>query len=305
LKLFFHDYSKTDIDPKMDIKKLQALITLLDDPDAGIYLKVESELLKGRVEIVPDLEKAWETSDDGIFQKRVENIIHSLQFRNLKKELTDWKRGGADDLLYASYLIAKYNYPDLRFSEVKDKIEKIKRDIWLELNGNMTFLENISVVNYILFDKFNFSRNTIDPLSPRNNFINDVLSSRKGNPVTLSVVYSLICQSLGMPVYGVNLPKNFILVYLDGEMSKDTCDPPDCPALFYINPVNKGAIIGKREIEIFLKQQKITFLDDYFTPCSNRDIVRRMFDNLRFSYDSIGQNEKKIEIIELEKVLDD
>ena len=289
----------------MDTKKLHALITLLDDPDTGIYSKVESELLKGQIGIVPELEKAWETSDDGIFQKRVENIIHSLQFGNLKRELIEWKRSGAKDLLYVTWLIAKYNYPDLSFAEVKDKIEEIKRDIWLELNGNLTFLENISVVNYILFDKYNFSRNTTDPLSPRNNFINDVLSSRKGNPVTLSVVYSLICQSLGMPVYGVNLPKNFILVYLDGEMSKDFCAPPDCSALFYINPVNKGAIIGKREIEIFLKQQKISFLDNYFAPCSNKDIVRRMFNNLRFSYDSIGQNEKKMEIMELEKVLDD
>jgi len=108
-----------------------------------------------------------------------------------------------------------------------------------------------------------------------------------------------------MPVYGVNLPKNFILVHLDSELSKDTCEPHKCPALFYINPINKGAIIGKREIEIFLKQQKISFLDNYFAPCSNRDIVRKMLDNLRFSYDSIGQNEKKMEIMELEKVLDD
>ena len=289
----------------MDTKRLHALITLLDDPDTGIYSSVENELMKGHVEIVPELEKAWETSQDDIFQKRVENIIHSLQFENLKKELAEWKKAGAKDLLYAVYLIAKYRYPDLPFPEIKEKIEEIKKDIWLELNGNLTFLENISVVNYILFDKYNFSRNTKDPLSPKNSFINDVLSSRMGNPVTLSVVYSLICQSLGMPVYGVNLPKNFILVYLDGEMTDDGCAQSDCSALFYINPINRGAIIGKREIEIFLKQQKINFLDDYFAPCSNINIVRRIFDNLRFSYDSIGQNEKKMEIIELEKLLDD
>jgi len=289
----------------MDTKKLHALISLLDDPDVGIFSTVESELLKQQVEIVPELEKAWETSADGTFQKRVENIIHSLQFVNLKNELKEWKRSGAEDLLYASYLVAKYNYPELTFASVQDKIEELKRDVWLELNGNLTSLENIRIVNYILFDKYNFTRNSKDSLSPGNNFINDVLNTRRGNPVSLSVVYSVVCRSLGMPVYGVNLPKNFILVYLDDELLDTECIAPECSALFYINPINHGAIIGKREIEVFLKQQKLTYLDNYFTPCSNVDIVRRMFNNLRFSYDSFGHNEKKIEVMELEEVLNE
>ena len=289
----------------MDTKKLQALISLLDDPDAEIFSSVEGELLKEQVEIVPELEKAWETSADGVFQKRVENIIHSLQFENLKSELKMWKQSGAKDLLYASYLVAKYNYPELEFSDIRQKIDEIKKEIWLEMRGNLTFLENIRIVNYVLFDKYGFSRNSKEPLSPKNNFINDVLSTRKGNPVSLSVVYSIVCQSLGMPVYGVNLPKNFILVYLDDELGDNGCLAPDCSALFYINPINNGAIIGKREIEVFLKQQKMSFLDYYFTPCSTIDTVTRILNNLRYSYDSVGQNEKKREVMELEKVLGD
>ncbi len=289
----------------MDTKKLHALISLLDDPDAEIFSSVEGELLKEQVEIVPELEKAWETSADGVFQKRVENIIHSLQFENLKSELKMWKQSGAKDLLYASYLVAKYNYPELEFSDIRQKIDEIKKEIWLEMRGNLTSLENIRIVNYVLFDKYGFSRNSKEPLSPKNNFINDVLSTRKGNPVSLSVVYSIVCQSLSMPVYGVNLPKNFILVYLDDELGDDGCPAADCSALFYINPINNGAIIGKREIEVFLKQQKMSFLDYYFTPCSTIDTVTRILNNLRYSYDSVGQNEKKREVMELEKVLGD
>ena len=43
----------------MDKDKLQALISLLDDPDEEVFQTVEGELLKGQVEIVPELEKAW------------------------------------------------------------------------------------------------------------------------------------------------------------------------------------------------------------------------------------------------------
>ncbi|NPA38052.1 MAG: hypothetical protein GXO47_14510 [Chlorobi bacterium] len=290
----------------MDTKKLQALISLLDDPDAEIFSTVESELLKEEVEIVPELEKAWETSADDVFQKRVENIIHSLQFENLKKELVDWKHSGANDLLYASYLVAKYQYPELPFTSVSEKMNEIKKDIWFELNSPLTSLENIRIVNYVLFDKYKFARNSSDVLSPSNNFINDVLKSRKGNPVSLSVIYSYVCQSLGMPVYGVNLPKNFILVYLDDKVNVEThgCEVSDCSALFYINPINHGAIIGKKEIEVFLKQQKLSSLDDYFSPCSNIDIVKRLLNNLRFSYESNGDDKKKKEIMDLIMVLD-
>lgn len=285
----------------MDTKKLQALITLLDDPDVEIFSTVEEELLKQKVEIVHELEKAWEISNDVIFQKRVENIIHSLQFDNLKNEISEWSRSGADDFLYGVYLVAKYQYPSLSFSYISKKINEIKKDVWLELNEHLTSLENIRVVNHILFDKYKFTRNSNNFLAPENNYLNNVLSSRKGNPVSLSVIYSAVCQGLGMPVYGVNLPKNFILVYLDNEIAVNSegCQEPKCSALFYINPINNGAIIGKREIEVFLKQQKLSYIDDYFTPCSYRDIVKRILNNLRFSYDSMGYDEKKREIIEL------
>ncbi len=290
----------------MDTKKLHALISLLDDPDVEIYSTVENELRKEKVEIISELEKAWETSIDVIFQKRVENIIHSLQFDNLKHALKEWALSGEKDFLYAVFLVAKYQYPELSYSVILDTIKEIKKDIWMELNGHLTSLEKISIVNHILFDKYKFSRNSKELLSPKNNYINDVLNSRLGNPVSLSVVYSAVCQGLGMPVYGVNLPRNFILVYLDEDIcvENDCCQQQKCSALFYINPINNGAIIGKQEIEVFLKQQKISFLNNFFNPCSNMNIVKRILNNLRYSYDSLGQEDKKIEIIELIEILE-
>jgi regulator of sirC expression with transglutaminase-like and TPR domain len=290
----------------MDTKKLHALISLLDDPDVEIYSTVESVLRNEQIEIVPELERAWEVSVDRVFQERVENIIHSLQFDSLKKALKEWAESGDKDFLYAVFLVAKYQYPELSYSVVLDTIKKIKKDIWMELNGHLTSLEKISIVNHVLFDKYKFSRNSKELLSPKNNYINDVLDSRLGNPVSLSVIYSAVCQGLGMPVYGVNLPKNFILVYLDEDISveNETCQQQKCSAQFYINPINNGAIIGKREIEVFLNQQKVSVLNNYFTPCSNVSVVKRILNNLRFSFDSMGEDDKKNEIIELMGILE-
>lgn len=48
-----------------------------------------------------------------------------------------------------------------------------------------------------------------------NSFINTVIESRKGNPLSLSLLYSVIAESLDLPIYGVNLPNHFVLAYLD------------------------------------------------------------------------------------------
>lgn len=290
----------------MDTKKLHALITLLDDPDVEIYSIVDSMLRNEKIEIVSDLKRAYRMSDNNIFMERVESIIHSLQFNNLKNTLKEWAASDGKDLLYAAFLVAKYQHPELSFSKVLDTINDIKKDIWMELNGHLTSIEKISIVNHVLFDKYKFSRNSAELSSPNNNYIDDVLDSRLGNPVSLSVIYSAVCQGLGMPVYGVNLPKNFILVYLDEDISVDneTCQQQKCSAQFYINPINNGAIIGKKEIELFLNQLKVSVLNDYFTPCSNISVVKRILNNLRFSFDSLGWNDKKDDIIDLIDVLD-
>jgi regulator of sirC expression with transglutaminase-like and TPR domain len=102
---------------------------------------------------------------------------------------------------------------------------------------------------------------------------------------------------LGLPVYGVNLPKNFILCYLDENSIKEEENVND--VMFYINPVNKGAILGRREIEYFLKQQKLEYKSSYFNPCSNIDIIKRVLFNLSYAYENQGNELKKSEIDEL------
>lgn len=283
----------------MESTMLNALINLLDDPNEEVFQSVEKELLKQNIEIVAALEKAWESSMDEMAQTRIENIIHHLQFKHIKVELGNWIDEGAEDLLYGAYLVAKYQFPSLEYAWVESQINEIRKDIWFELNDQLTSLEKVKVVNHIMYDVCKFSRNNINIMAAENNFINEVLLSKKGNPVALSVIYSVVCQRLGLPVYGVNLPKNFILAYLDiGEAKSVSLAQGE--VMFYINPINKGAVLGRKEIEFFLKQQKIQPQTNYFLPIrSNEEIVKRMLNNLLFAYESSNEVLKVKEISEL------
>ena len=281
----------------MDREKIKALITLLDDPNEDVFSSVESELLKEPIEIVPELERAWEQSFDGVFQERVENIIHTIQLNDIYYELKQWLSSPQRDLLYGSYLVCKYQYPELSITKLKEQLSELRKDIWLEMNEHLTSLEKVRIVNHVMFDIHKFTRNTTRYLAPENNYISEVLETHKGNPLSISVIYSILCRELGMPVYGVNLPKNFILAFLDEMADADIEQAKDkASVLFYINPINKGAVLGRKEIEYFIKQQKLELKEDFFLPCDNVVTIRRMLSNLSFGYDSKGEEEKKAEI---------
>jgi regulator of sirC expression with transglutaminase-like and TPR domain len=193
--------------------------------------------------------------------------------------------------LEGAILIAKYQYPDLDEERIINKIEVIKRDIWLELNPNLTALEKVRVMNHIIFEIHGYSGNTANFHAPQNSYLNNVLESKKGNPLSLSILYSVIAQSLGLPVYGVNLPEHFILAYKDEFEDLELEDHP-YGVLFYINTFSKGTVFGKREIDTFLKQINMQPLDMFYSPCTNVDIVRRMLRNLIAAYEKLGYPEK-------------
>ena len=276
----------------MSITELQALISLLDDPDDVIFDEIRDKLISYGNEVIPHLESAWENSFDHLLQNRIEDIIHHLQFSNIKVALADWQKGERD-LIDGAIIIAKYQYPDLEEDKIRDFITKLTQDVWLELNENLTALEKIKVLNRIIFGVHGFYGNTKNINSPKNSYINNVVETKKGNPITLGIIYLAVCHKLNIPMYGVDVPAHFILSY---------AEDPEYP-LFYLNVFNKGAVFGTHDIDKFLEQLKIEPKDEYYTPCSNLKIIKRLIQHLIYTYDNLGYPEKKEELENLYSLL--
>jgi regulator of sirC expression with transglutaminase-like and TPR domain len=287
----------------MEIKEIQAMISLLDDNDHEIISMVMGTLLKQGVAVIPELEKAWDVTPDEKLQVRLENLIQELQFNGLKDDLNRWIKTGAEYVMDGAIYVARFQFPDFDASKVHDQIENIRKDVWLEINNNLTALEKVKILNYIIFDLHKFSRNNTDFYSPQNSYINQVFETRKGNPISLAIVYLAVAWKLGLPIYGVNLPKNFILAYKDELRHRDAEDESE-DILFYINPYNKGAVLGRREIDYFITQQQIKTHPSFYTPCSNRDIIIRLINNLILSFEKLGYAQKITRLKELLRVME-
>lgn len=299
-----HIFLPLIIERDMKKKELSALISLLEDPDNVVYTEIMNKLISLGNKAVPALENAWENSFDPLMQEKIENILHFIQFNDISEKMKQWKRSDDQSLLEGTLLICKYQYPDLDVEKVYKFLDLLKQDVWLEINETLTALEKIRVINHIIFEVHGFSGNTINFHAPQNSYLNNVIETKKGNPLSLAILYIIIAQHLEIPVYGVNLPEHFVLAYIDqNKLLPNISSVPNDDVLFYINPFSRGTVFSKKEIDSFLKQLKLNPKASYFAPCTNADIVTRLLQNLIISYKKLGYLNKVKELKQLQAIL--
>ena len=285
----------------MNEKEVESLIKLLDDPDNEISRHVEDKLLSYGNEVISFLENAWSQSLDLVLQERIENLVHKIQFHNVKRDLELWYVSGAFDLLQGMLIINKYQYPDLDEQKIINQLEEIKRDIWLQLLYEMSAVEKVKIINHVLYTTHGYRGNTSNHLDPQNSYLSQVLESKKGNQILLAVIYSVIAQKLDIPIYGVNLPQHFILAYLDDadNQHSKTANEFENRILFYINAFNKGFLFGRKDVDAFLKQLNLKPLNHFYEPCSHVEIIQRVLRNLISAYEKLSEIEKVEELREM------
>lgn len=134
---------------------IQALVQLIDDPDESVFEHVRDQLLKIGSEAIPYLENSWETDYYGLlFQNRIEQIIHDIQFDEVKANLQSWTKSADKDLLKGAIIIAKYQFPGLDENKIHESIQAIRKDIWLELNDHQTAFEQVKKYSTVFSSAF-------------------------------------------------------------------------------------------------------------------------------------------------------
>ncbi len=272
--------------------QLDALITLLEDPDVEVKNHVRDKILSLGAEVIPVLEEKWGNSFDPILQKEIEEIVHELQFDLLKYRLEEWKKSEDRDLLTGLWLINTYQYPDLDFDKLNADMHQIYFEVWTAFKNDLAPYDQVRIINHILFNQLRFSANTKNFHSPGNSMLSTVLDTKKGNPITLCSIYLLVAQKLGLPIYGVNLPNLFVLTYKSADVT------------FYINAFNKGLIFLRNDISNYLEHLKIEPQDNFFEPCSHLEIILRSLRNLAHAFEKLGEASKVEEVKVLIRILE-
>jgi regulator of sirC expression with transglutaminase-like and TPR domain len=284
-------------------KELKALFTLIDDPDEEVYTTVSEKIVGFGKAIIPNLENLWENTINESVQNRIEQLIHRLHFADLRTDFCDWRDGAYNDLLTGALLVAKYQYPDLQTIPVLQDLEKIKRNVWLELNSYLTPLEQANVLSSIIYNYYNLKGNEIDYQDKDDFFVHKVLARKKGNTITNGIIYQSICELLQINARVINIPMHFIIAFFQDDLSLTSS---------YVHPKNKihffvdgttGQVYSHADIENYLKKMNATPLAAYYKPLSHKKIIQLLLEETSKCYELTSEHQMQKEILTLSKLL--
>jgi len=192
------------------------------------------------------------------------------------------------DLARASLLFAKAENPRLDVPKYLSILDAIALEIQPQLPPEMYPLKVIQTINYHLFDCLKFKGNQTDYYNADNSFLHRVIESKAGIPISLSIVYLAVAQRLGFPMVGIGMPGHFLI------------RPQFEDAGFFVDAFNQGEILFKQDCQTKLNriyQQKVKLSSNLLTPVSNKHILARVLNNLKFIFLRQQQLDKALSIM--------
>lgn len=283
-------------------REISALLRLIDDPDNEVFDTVATKLLNYGRDIIPRLEQLWETTGDESVQERIELLIHRVHFNDLQHDFMEWNRSQKPEILRGAILLSKYQYPDLNVSAVLTQFDLMRRNIWLELNNYLTALEQVNVFNSILYNFYKLQGHELTTREPKYFFINQVLESKQGNAYTIGVLYLALCEMLDIPIFAVDVPRQFILAYMDTLHSFFKPEAEIQQIQFYIDPIN-GMAYTQKDVDVYLRKINANDRDDYFKPLDSRKVIHKMMEELSLCYYYRREEDKAEEIKQLMRII--
>ena len=285
-------------------KEISALFHLIDDPDNDVYSSVSNKIISFGKAIIPNLEDLWENTINEEVQERIELLIHKLHFDDLSGDFVNWKNGSGE-LLQGALLTAQYHYPEMQSLQALQEIEKMRRNIWLELNNYLTPLEQINVLTSIIYNYYKQKGVEIAYNQPEDFLINKTLETKKGNAISNGIIYLVLCELLDIPVKAINIPRQFILGYFDSQYEfLNPVGHSSQKIIFYIDPLN-GQIYSHKDVESYFKRISVPPTTSYFKAKNNRQIIQFLLEELSKCYDNDRNRYKMEELLTLVKLLDE
>jgi regulator of sirC expression with transglutaminase-like and TPR domain len=285
-------------------REISALFNLIDDPDEEVFSKVSERIIHYGRGIIPNLENLWENTTHNDVQERIEMLIHRLHYSDLVNDLTEWRDSAYHDLLFGSLLVAKFQYPELQTTPVLQEIEKIRRNVWLELNSFLTPLEQANVVSSILYNYYNLKGGEIAYLNPDDFFIHKVLQTKKGNAVSNGILYLVLGEMLDIPVRAINIPRQFVLAFFHKDYDPgNTSVNPKQKINFYVDATT-GQPFTHKDVDNYFKRISVPQVASYFKPLSKTRVIQMLIEELSHCFESPEFLYKKNELLQLANLFD-
>jgi regulator of sirC expression with transglutaminase-like and TPR domain len=187
----------------------------------------------------------------------------------------------ADDaslpVVEAAAAIAQDEYPGLDTQSVLADIDTLADRLKRRIPADAVPVQRLRWLNRFFFQELGFGGNVNNYYDPGNSYLHLVLSTRRGIPITLAVLYIELATQVGLTARGVSFPGHF-LVKLKMPQGEVVIDP------------FTGQSLSREELDDLLLPYKRNrgLLGDFDAPlglflqaAQPRDVVARMLRNLK------------------------
>jgi len=197
------------------------------------------------------------------------------------------------DLARGALCIARIEHPDLLAEHSLKQLDELAaRSGAAGLGDDLRVLHRL---REFLFAEEGFRGNADDYYDPRNSCLNDVLDRRVGIPITLALVTMEVGARVGLSIQGIGLPGHFIV---GARVSADSV---------LLDPFNGGAVLtldGAQKVVARAVGKTVKLTEASFAPCSRRQFLIRMLNNLKAVYVSRHEWAKALDAVECLLVAD-
>ncbi len=270
---------------------IDALISLLDDQDELVFNSVKEKLISFGSSVLPRLEDALLLADSTEHAKKLEEIITVLKKEIIVQRMKQWISFEKRNIIDGWLLVSSIHHPNISKEKIENSIQKICREVWLEISESMTSLEKVAVINHILFKINRFEITNSDMPNVDNIVLDKLLFSKTGDVYSLTILYLIIARNMHLELSPIMLANKLLLVYEDSLAASIAFGTAAEKYLFYINVAHQGAVISPKEVQfLYDKSQKygkiVTRIE------TDISLIKKILNLMYLTYTNEGENEK-------------
>ena len=270
------DVGKTKFD--LSDEKRKALLCLLADEDPEIYLPVREKIISLGPHVC-DWLKYFVLDENPIVRRRVRDVISHFKRLKTDTEFSAFCLNHGEDfeLEEACWLLARTVDPEINTEAYRAVLDDYAHDLMHKIDFGSEPESIMAAINRYIFQTQRYQGNEDNYYSADNSYLNRVIDQRRGNPISLCMIYQLVGRRLGLPVTGIGLPGHFLCRFQTPRQD------------YYIDAFNKGRLLTKTDCMKYLKQAGYEFHETFLMPASSRRILLRMCSNLHQIYQRDNQ----------------
>lgn len=262
---------------KFTIARRQALTELLDDPAPAVRSALLGEFARHGRESV-DLLRELTHRPNRILALHAAWFLREMNFSDPVGEFRGFIRSLNYELETGALLLSRTVNPDLDVGACCTQLDSLAARCRELIAEPATAREKCRVLNRVLFHEFGLRGNADHYTDPLNSYLDQVLARRKGIPISLSIVYLLVAERVGLQLEAVALPGHFMV----------GCYEENVP--FFVDPFNAGVFLTAGEVFMLLRQNSGQASVADLAPTPVREVLCRCCRNLANHYNAAQES---------------